>query len=166
MANVKLKFDGPLGDLARNGLDRKSKDLMGKATVDSMLTLIKSGSSPVFGVGRFEAYATQRGPVPDVLKKRYPFNVAGKKVRPVNLTATGEMLDNLSFQQVRDGVKIGFFSGLTPELIEKIQNAQRGNFEKNVPARPFIPVKGQRFVESIRRAIKNALVNGLKSKLR
>lgn len=167
MGRVTVNLKGKLGILSRSGVDRRTQKDMAEAAIDGIKRQTSVGNSPVQGYGRFEAYSTQRGPVPDILKKRYPFNAkaAGKKVRPVNLRLTGELMDKLSMRFEKNKILVGYFNP-PRELKEKIDSAQNGEPEKNVPQRKFLPGKGERFTESIMRRIKNALVNGLKSKLR
>lgn len=177
MGKTRVKFAGPLGQLQKDGIPTRFKKEMAEDTIDEMKRLITRGQSPVKGFGRFDAYVAQREPEVNIkilARKKYPYGVReefpGKKVRPVNLTLTGEMLDALTYKRVGKNIRIGYFRGLfgfgSKELVEKVSNAQRGNPEKNIPQRKFLPTDGEGFVQSVMRVIKNSLLKALKTKLR
>lgn len=125
---------------------------------ETIITEIKDftskGLSPVEGQGRFDAYALQRDN--DKRKYPYPHTNSGKNIRPVNLRLSGELMEALSFTEVKDGVLIGILPQAKDEIKKRAEAHNEGTLEnRNVPQRRFIPTKrDEKFVVSIERKIK------------
>ena len=144
---------------ARRSIKLNQKTLQ-KLLQDEIITSIKKGKSPVRGEGRYEKYSvsyrlqitgdafywkTKNGKVarivkdentvddPDILsflrsqslKKRF-----GKKLSPVNLTLSGNMLRSIFTRTTDKGFEIGFSSKLA---------FYHQNGEGNLPVRKLLP---------------------------
>ncbi len=177
--SVKLDF---MKDLKQFVNDQFAEDV-GDATIMGILEATKVGLSPVKGIGRFVGYKAQeeakklkqvathlskanmksqassmRSKAKTTSSRGYPFSVQsrfpGKKVRPVNLSLTGTMLESIEaiYNKRKGSVTIGIFKGKS-KLIAETHNL--GTQEPRVPTRQFLPTtQGQEFVESIMRGIK------------
>lgn len=100
---------------------------------------VEKGISPVKGFNRYKDYAESTA------KKK------GRK-RPVTLKETGKMMDSLTAQQSKKGVKL-FFKGARNS---KIANYHHTGTDK-MDARPVLPFfKGQQFKRLIQDKINNA----------
>lgn len=148
----------------RNYLKNRGMKDVGLTAVESMKLSISKGISPIRNVGRFDAYSSQR----NSNKSGYPFNVQkkfpNKQVRPVNLNLSGKMLDALDFQIKDTSVIIGVFNQV--EGIKALGH-QLGDSKKNLPQRRFIPSKrGEEFIISITREIKNIIVKAIDKALK
>jgi hypothetical protein len=176
VGKVTISLNGKLGKLVREGPRQPELKDAGEVAVTAIKKLIASGTSPVEGFGRYDAYGAQRNKIKGKKARGYPLNVQkdfpNKKVRPVNLFLSGEMLDALGFQvkfrlqSFKTRLSIGFFGNISKSLREKIDTAQNGNILKNIPQRKILPGPGETFTISIQRAIKNALVESIKKSLK
>lgn len=118
---------------------------MGKRVVAKMLALIRSGTSPIEGRGKFPAY---RGGYRKAISRGY---FPGKNLTPVNLTLDGAFLESLTSGTVKResgfGASIGFNDRLS-------QDKERGHREgaNGQARRPVIPQpgRGESFVSSIK----------------
>lgn len=119
----------------------KFEDVMRKAVVDDH---ILKGKSPVRGKGRFPKYS-------DSYKKQIRRNLKafGKKVRPVNLKLSGQMLSTFFVKVTGLKMNIGF----TDELAEYHNT---GN--DKLPRRAILPTKSNEvFNNNIRKSIRKFL---------
>lgn len=162
MAKVKVNVDVKFKVLEDLKL-LESKTVLGLIApdiMDEIKSLISKGISPVKGFGRFEAYKAQarktkgkssqagRG-YPYSVMKKYP----DKKVRPVNLKLTGDMLNALVWEIFAGKIKIGIF-----DKTQKEKAALHQEGSDSVPQRRFIPSsKGEDFTISVRRVIKERI---------
>lgn len=108
-----------------------------KATiVDILVEKITSGFSPVKGKGKY---------------KKYSDGYAAKKGRsePVDLVATGEMLDNLVAKQTSNGNIIVEFKGARNRKLAAIHNRKNGK----MPERKMLPSGNQTFKDVIMKKI-------------
>lgn len=92
----------------------------------------------------------------ELKKKGYPYSkmeeFPDKKVRPVNLALTGDMIRALTFTILSRGVEIGIKD---KKQALKAETHNDGTQPGRVPRRQFIPnVQGQEFAISIMRQIK------------
>jgi hypothetical protein len=176
VGKVTINLNGKLGRLIKEGPRKPDLQEAGEIAIVAIKKLIASGTSPVDGFGRYEAYGSQRNKVKGQKSKGYPLNVQkdfpNKKVRPVNLFLSGELMEALEFQvkfrlqSFKTKLSIGFFGNISKSLREKIDTAQNGNALKNIPQRKILPGPGEAFTISIQRAIKNALVESIKKSLK
>jgi hypothetical protein len=90
-------------------------------------------------------------------KKGYPWSAMGKypdkKVRPVNLELSGEMLDALTFRVLpsKNAIEVGIIGG-SADVKERAKAHHDGT--KDMARRRFIPGEGEEFAVSIMRAIR------------
>lgn len=160
MAGIKVKVNLSIIKDIRKLTSSKYTDPIAESILDQMKDVISTGLSPIRGFGRFEAYKAQsrnRGGK----KTGYPYNVQtkfpGKKVRPVNLELSGDMLDALDYKNVRDGIELSIYKKAEAE---KAKTHQQGT--DLVPQRRFIPsTKGEQFITSITVSIKKMFVEAL-----
>lgn len=94
--------------------------------------------------------------IADIKRRGYPYSVLdkfpGKRVRPVNLELTGDMLRALIFKIEKKGPRIGIFE--QSEAL-KAETHNDGTQVPKVPRRKFIPNKrGDELVISLMRTIK------------
>lgn len=160
MATTKLKVTVSLDiikKLKEINRPRYSKAL-GNLIIVQAKEFIARGISPVRGYGRFVEYSGQS-------RRRnnknnmtgYPYDVMkdfpNKKVRPVNLELSGDMLDALEVKALDSGLRVGIFDSKQREKAEKHND---GDSTKNIPRRHFWPTReGEEFAVSIQRAIKD-----------
>lgn len=104
---------------------------------------ILKGRSPVFGAGKYEKYSSS-------YKKqiRRSLSSFGKKPRPVNLKLSGQLLSTFFVKFKGKGIKVGF-----SDKVAEFHNEGTSN----MPQRKMIPGKGEKFNQSITRAINTAL---------
>lgn len=179
---------GALSAIKKLRLPKYSKQV-GELAVELSKELIASGTSPVRKFGRFVEYSGQRnrraaGKSRSTSKEHgYPFSVQSKypdkKVRPVNLKLSGDMLEAFTFKTTATGALIGVFDQeqkkkavlhnnggrvelkIKRKISTKVRNfIHRKKAQKtigfDIPQRKFVPSKaGDDFVISISRAIKN-----------
>ncbi len=136
---VKVKFDS---DIFTNSL----KEEVGTAIVDEIKNFAAAGQSAVRGEGRFEQYSGQSDP------KKYPNNVKGKypgkKLRPVNLSLSGEYLKSLKAVVKNNSIGISITGA---KNLLKFQTHNEGT-NPNVPERRILPSRqGESFAVSIER---------------
>lgn len=115
---------------------------------------ITTGNSPILGFGRYQGYAKQRNQDPTA----YPAN--RKPARPVNLTLSGEMLSYYKSVGVSLANSLAIKIGLV-DAPQKVRDRAKGNNlgvpERNIPARRFIPQKGEKFNVTIEKQINTVL---------
>lgn len=141
MARVKVTVNFDLTRYLDQFMDSSTVERMGNAVVNRMKEIMASGQSPVRGYGRFVAYKNP---------KRYPGKL--KTARPVNLKLTGEMYDGLSHRRKTEtSILVGMVQGSDERKeIAGYHNAGASP----VPMRRFIPQRGEEFVVSIMRLIR------------
>lgn len=119
---------------------------------------ISRGFSSVRGVGRFVEYSGAKNPGN---KTGYPFNVQkkfpSKRVRPVNLKLSGDMLSSLVSRVEGGTISIGIF-----DKVEAEKAIKHNDGTEKVPQRHFLPTKkGEQFTISIQRQLKALMVEVL-----
>ncbi len=151
--------------------DTKFLKELGQLTVEESKKFIKRGISPVDGAGRYEDYSGQKNLTKERASKRsvrrvgnnkkagrgYPYNVMGKypdkKVKPVNLFLSGNMLKDFSFEVVMGFLRVGWIDDRS-KFTKLALYHNEGT--KNMPARPILPtVRGEQFNATIRSSIQN-----------
>lgn len=160
MAGIKVKVTLPIIKDLRKLTSSNYTDPIAENILEQMKDIIATGLSPIRSFGRFEAYKAQkrnRGGK----KSGYPYNVQkkfpGKKVRPVNLELSGDMLEALDYRNIREGIEISIYKKAEAE---KAKTHQQGT--DLVPQRRFIPsTKGEQFITSITVSIKKMFVEAL-----
>lgn len=130
---------------------------LGREVVRATKEIVVNGRSPVEGEKRYPGYASTRNgkgyPNTKPIKSKYP----NKKTRPVNLTLSGRYLRAYTFRTQRASVRVGWFSP-DKRLKDLIDTHQHG-MHKHVPRRKVLPSdRGDRYVASVRRLIKNIVL--------
>lgn len=151
---LKTKFDKAQTDK----ILRKIEDLqaplkqsearqLGDVVVDAMREDIEGGNSTIKGRGKFPAY---RGEYRRRIQKYGRIGKFSKKLRPVNLTLTGEFLKNLKVQvrKVKQGYAplLGFFETREQKMEEGHRTGHNGQAK-----RPIIPARNEVFTVKIQR---------------
>ena len=121
---------------------------IGYELVRTVQDVIRKGISPVDGEGRFEKYSQSYR---DAIKKKQYGN---KKVSPVNMSLTGEMMGSLRVIEYKNGALIEFTD-------KKAGYHQNG--EGNLPVRKLLPVKKR---DTFNKRITDLLVKALKAALK
>lgn len=184
--NVKLKLDGI------KVLKKLDHNFIAGEVVDEMKNFIATGMSTVKGIGRFAPYKATRASsevkqfskiqhssrggyyrkmakialskynfYPNSVRNKYP----SKTITPVNLYLSGEFLKSLTHKVLKNGSEIGHIkaSARTRNLFE----THNEGLNKNVPQRRYLPTKrGEKFVVSIMRLIKNLYAANIKAILK
>lgn len=164
VVTVKINLDITKSNLSVQVInDPSTAKKVGNKVVLLMKQLIAKGISPVRGVGKFLGYATQRlndktkYPRDSKTRKEFP----DKKVRPVNLFLSGEMLSELDHTRLKNGVQIGFHRA-SKRSKDKAETHNYGT--GSVPKRKFLPVDSKDELNvSIMREIKSIYINRIKS---
>lgn len=137
MAKVRTNFSA-----GRKQIDKfkdKARKELAKEAKKQVLASIAKGISPVIRQGRFKAYSTSyRNAI-----KAGRFREFGKKIRPVNLKLSGEMLKSIFTEVTARGVSIGFDN----ELAEIHNN--KGAGKKKVIRRMLPTEPGETFNRNI-----------------
>jgi hypothetical protein len=123
---------------------------LGSEIILGIKKAVKSGLSPVAGYGRFIGYKGQI----EGNKNKYPYNadpIYGKKVRPVNLTLSGDMLGSI-YHKLLDKTTLEI--GIDDPVQVKKAEAHNEGLHPDVPIRKFLPTwDGEVFIVSIQRRI-------------
>ena len=156
MPKVKVKAVFAIGDLLTPSgfFNRQFKRELGDKTIREMKRMIRKGNSPVKGERRFKGYAAQRREAKSDYPRGNKFKKLGKRVRPVNLKLTGDMLSDLKWKSSRLGkMKIGVLGDRFSELKARVHNEGE---RRDIPQRKFIPFeKGDQFAQTIQKKIKD-----------
>ena len=186
MSKVKLRLDG------LKKIKKLDHGRVASSTVDEMKRFIAAGESPVKGIGRFTPYKASRVSseiktfaktvrsdqgnyyrkiakvalskynfYPNSVRNKYP----SKTITPVNLYLSGEFLNSLTHRALKAGSEIGHIkaNARTRNLFE----THNEGLNKNVPQRRYLPTKrGEKFVVSIMRLIKNLYAANIKAILK
>lgn len=142
---------------------KRIAEKVGRQTVKAMKQLIKTGQHTIRGKGnRFKAY---KGSYAKGIKAGV-YDEFGKRLRPVNLTLTGEFLENLVFEtklSARTGyfAKVGFFDDDS-----KLKERGHRDGENNQEKRPIIPQTKERFRVKIEEVQQKEYVDALRQYLR
>lgn len=151
---IKVKVTLPIRNDVVKGLNSTTvQRRIGNEVVHAIKATIASGQSPVRGQGRFEEYAASRNKrqgkasgYPLSVQKQYP----GKKIRPVNLFLSGDMIDDLQARPNGAGIPIGFSNK------EQADKAAKHNSGDKVPVRRVLPNKrGEEFTVGITRLVRD-----------
>ena len=168
MAKSKVRLDFRGLQRMSMDLERRTLEEIGVEVVKEMKVFISQGISPVKSVKRFEAYAAQRFKGYDDQYKLYPVSVQkqypSKAIRPVNLYLSGEFLKTLRHRVVNGKLDIGHLNpdAKTDALIETHNEGKH----KHVPKRQYLPTgRGEQFIVTIERLIKNLIVKAIKRNL-
>jgi hypothetical protein len=145
MARVKTDFRDAKKQISLYKL--KAKQQLRMEMEKEIKSSIKRGVSPVKGFGRFVKYSQVYR---DAIKsKRY--SKFAKRVRPVNLKLSGELLKSLLVKITKPGISISFDNKLAD-----IHNREGAGKSKTV--RRILPTKpGEQFSRSITTRLKEVL---------
>lgn len=160
MAKVTFKGKFLNGQAFKNPIDMNTGQLIGGYIIHETKRMIARGQSPVRDIGRFVAYKAQqikKKASKDSKPRGYPYDLMDrypdKKVRPVNLKLSGDMLNAMEqrFNFSAQEVTVGIFD---QKQALKAETHNRGTQEPRVPKRPFLPTDAMiGFAESIQRGI-------------
>lgn len=154
MAKRKPRVRIDLRDATRDIKIFKKEAKEGGAEVlrEETLKSIRRGVSPVRGFGRFEPYSETYKTA--IKKKRYP---GKRRIRPINLTLTGEMLKSIFSKVKKNSVIIGFDNKLAD-----IHN--RLGAGKSKVVRRLLPTnEGEKFTRKITSELSKRLTKIAKS---
>jgi len=139
----------------QNKMDASLAISIGINVVNEMTILAKKGISPIGRGARFPAYKATALAAKE-RRNRYPFNqrnkFPSKRARPVNLTLSGDFLNDLTFRVKRVGAKIsiqiGFFG-------RKSAIKEKGHREgaNGQPRRPIIPSKQEQYSRKVQQVV-------------
>lgn len=138
----------------RNTVDERFVADMNKEVVGEIKKLIASGVSPVQGFDnkkRFDQYKD---------KDTYPAKL--KPNRPVNLNLTGVMLSWYRAVKV-SGIRISI--GIPAAAPQDVKDRAEGNNvgANGIPARRFVPLKGENYAVSVLRKLKSLYAQRIKT---
>lgn len=155
MSKISVKVNQPsLKSIVKNVNAPKYTQEIGKVIVREMLNSIARGISPVRNERRFVKYSDGYS---RAIRKQYKSITdysSSKKVRPVNLNLSGQMLRALTYKSRRGALQIGIF---TSDMAKRAKKHQLGL--DGVPRRRFIPAQnGEELTVSIMRQLKNEYV--------
>lgn len=140
-------FKGVLDKLnsIREPVDSKTAKQIGEAVIETMKQVISTGSSPILGRGKFEAY---RGEYRRGIQKRGYVSQDGTKYRkslsPVNLKVSGKFLDSLRATVRRTKGGYAAVISLSGVLSNKKEEGHRSGHNGQAE-RPIIPQEGEKF---------------------
>lgn len=162
---LKVKVSLPIRDDVVKGLNSVStQKKIGNEVVAAIKALIATGQSPVRGFGRFEEYSASRNRRQGKASG-YPFSVQrqfpGKKLKPVNLFLSGDMIDDLQARPNGASIPIGFSNK------EQADKAVKHNSGDKVPIRRILPNhRGEEFTVGITRLIRDLYAEALNKLLK
>lgn len=158
------KASGLEAKQALQTLKNQELEGIGNGVIAEMRLLISKGISPIKGAGRFPAYkwagvkflarksGTKKKQADRQFQSKYPYSVQDefpqKKERPVNLTLSGEFLNNLIVKVKNKVIEIGFFEAPWTKYEQGHREGSNGQ-----PPRPIIPISGEEFSPSIYRRL-------------
>lgn len=159
MAKVKVKIQSNLKEKLKSNLETAKTEIAARV-LPEIRQRIEAGFSPVeFGgeknlntgggkrfIGYSESYSEQ------IENGWLPYE---KKLRPVNMTLSDQMLDSLYSRIVRNGVEIGF----TDEKAEYHNTEGAG---KSKVIRRLLPKAGERFTPEIQNMIVDIIEKHIK----
>ncbi len=130
-------------------INREVVEELNKEAVEEVKRFMASGVSPVKNKRRFPAYKD---------KDKYP--AKKKPSRPVNLFLSGTLYDSLIAAK---SSAMSFYIGISSLAREDVKVYAKANNlgENNIPARRFVPIKGEQFNISIMRKIKDIIARRL-----
>lgn len=182
MAKVKVTSKFKILELVDSFVDGATANAIGQTVADTAKDMIASGQSPVRGYGRFTEYSERyKSWIKNEAKTRVKNAVAvavvgvkksrkkivakkakakakkhedrhGKKVRPINLYLTGEMLDAFDFKITGDTIEVGMVGGSS---FAKDKAGWHNEGTENMPQRKLVPGKGEEWATTIMRAIRD-----------
>ncbi|MCA9485962.1 MAG: hypothetical protein KC506_03910 [Nanoarchaeota archaeon] len=147
MADVKVDTRGLKAKF--EFLQKKIAGAVGNELRKEVLSSIKRGVSPVKGQGRFQKYSES---YTGIIKR----GIKNKRVSPVNLTLSGELLDSIYVKLNNNKITIGFSD-------EKFEYHNKPESGSNMPARRLLPTEpGEEFSKSITLRIRNLVLERVK----
>ena len=152
MARIKVTSRFAILELIDRFVDNTTANDIGRTVVDESKRMISEGQSPVRGIGRFIGYS-------ESYKTWIKGAKGDKKVRPVNLNLSGDMLAAFGFRiSKKDTIEVGIIKGAEFQK-EKAGYHQTGNGK--MPARPIVPSDNEEFAISVMRKIRDIYGNRL-----
>jgi hypothetical protein len=129
---------------------------LGRVAVKEMRKSLERGISPVRGERRMAAYSESYS---EAIKKGWLEH--DKKVRPVNLILSGQMLRSIEYKASRGSLEVGIWDS---DMVELASYHQDGT--DKMPARRFIPTdNGEYLTVTIDRALLNKLKQIIKDSI-
>lgn len=129
---------------------------IGEIAVTEMKSLISKGISTIEGGGKFPKYSDSYREA--IKRGRY----TGKKITPVNLKLTGDMLNSLDSTIRETGKGVDVFVG----YFDSKEALKEQGHRESINSRPTIPIGSERFSVKLERKILDALVKILGTRLR
>ncbi len=126
-----------------NAIKNKTKELIVESIQKGLSPVEKGGSRPKNSGGKTRYIKYSDSYTKAIKDKRHP----GKRLRPVNLTLSGDMLRTIKARRKQDGVLSVFFSS----AIAKYHNKLGAGKSKTI--RRLLPVTGENFSRNIQRKI-------------
>lgn len=164
MARVALS---ELGTAIKKETTDKYKKSLAKATAKwqviaaqeikpMIVEMIVKGQSPVQGQGRYKDYSSSYKK--QITGKKY--KSLGKKLRPVNLTLTGEMLRSIKSRPIINGIAV-WFSDRKAKYHDKLGAGKSKVIRKMLPNE-----EGQKFSNVINKKLREILSTELSKELK
>jgi len=164
MARVALS---ELGTAIKKETTDKYKKSLAKATAKwqviaaqeikpMIVEMIVKGQSPVVGQGRYKNYSASYKK--QIAGKKY--KSLGKKLRPVNLTLTGEMLRSIKSRPIINGIAV-WFSDRKAKYHDKLGAGKSKVIRKMLPNE-----EGQKFSNVINKKLREILSTELSKELK
>lgn len=145
---IAKKLSLNLTKIAKNDREEVINEV-GDFIKNAILDHVGEGKSPVAGFGEFRK-----------LSKDYKAKKA-QEANPIpNMELTGELLDELDFKPLPDGLEIGYLDDASDLSKNKADNHNKFTAKSKktaVPRRPFIPHKDENFNRFIQDGIKDIL---------
>lgn len=117
---------------------------------EDIVKSIERGQSPVEGEKRFEKYS--KSYTTSIKKGRYP----GKKIRPVNLKLTGDLLKSIKSKLTSNGFSIFFSKTVNGKNLAEIHSFEGAGKSKTI--RKILPEQNEEYKKSIKRRATEHLV--------
>jgi hypothetical protein len=121
-----------------------------KLLQEEILDSISRGVSPVQGAKRFERYS--KSYTLRILANKIP----GKKVKPVNLKASGEMLDSIDAKKSKGGFFIWFKKMVNGKNLAEIHSFEGASKKKVI--RQILPAEEEEYKKSITKTAREYLI--------
>lgn len=154
---VVIRHDS-LNSLIESTKSAKNLSQLGEVAVKEMRLSLERGISPIRGERRLANYSESYS---KAIKEGW-LEFKDKRVRPVNLLLSGNMLRAITHEASRGKLQVGIWDQAMAELASYHQDGT-----DNMPARRFVPTEqGEQFTVTIDRALINKLQDIIKSEIR
>lgn len=148
-------FTKQLKTLESKPISKTKTQVIGNQFITLMKELIARGISPIKGIGRFPAYKHAGD------ENKYPAT-KGKPARPVNLSLTGNFLNNLKAYVLKEGALEVGYRDPKEALKEKGHREGAGG----QPARPTLPEGKEAFAETLQEFLVDELTGAIEDQFK